>query len=165
MTGLTIRPAYHEDAAAVAAIYAPIVHDTAISFEAEPPSAATMAERIGNTLPTYPWLVAVSGDQLLGYVYAGEHSGRAAYRWSVNVTAYVAATARGQGVGRRLYDVLMAILRAQGFRSAFAGITLPNAGSVGVHEAFGFRHIGTYTQIGRKFDKFWDVGLYVRPMG
>jgi L-amino acid N-acyltransferase YncA len=160
MTGLTIRPAYHEDAAAVAAIYAPIVHDTAISFEAEPPSAATMAERIGNTLPTYPWLVAVSGDQLLGYVYAGEHSGRAAYRWSVNVTAYVAATARGQGVGRRLYDVLMAILRAQGFRSAFAGITLPNEASVGLHEAIGFEPLGVYREVGFKLGAWRDVGWW-----
>ncbi len=160
MTALTIRPADSGDAAAVAAIYAPIVRETAISFEAEPPTTATMAERIETTLPVYPWLVAISGDRLLGYVYAGEHSGRAAYRWSVNVTAYVAATARGQGVGRRLYGVLMAILQAQGFRSAFAGITLPNQASVGLHEAIGFEPLGVYRQVGFKLGAWRDVGWW-----
>jgi L-amino acid N-acyltransferase YncA len=160
MTELTIRPADENDAAAVASIYAPIVRETAISFEAEPPSTETMAARIESTLPAYPWLVATSGHQVLGYVYAGEHSARAAYRWSVNVTAYVAATARGQGVGRRLYDVLMAILKAQGFRSAFAGITLPNEASVGLHEAIGFERLGVYAQVGFKLGAWRDVGWW-----
>ena len=160
MTGLTIRPADRGDAEAVAAIYAPIVLETAISFEAEPPSATTMAERIEAALPVYPWLVAVSGDQVLGYVYAGEHSGRAAYRWSVNVTAYVAASARGEGVGRRLYGVLMSMLKAQGFHAAFAGITLPNPASVGLHEAAGFEPIGIYRQVGFKLGAWRDVGWW-----
>jgi L-amino acid N-acyltransferase YncA len=157
---ITIRPAEPGDAAAVAAIYAPIVLRTAISFEAEPPSPQTMAQRIETTLERYPWLVAERDGEVVGYAYAGEHQARAAYRWSVNVTVYVAAAAHGQGVGRALYGVLTAILRGQGFRSAFAGIALPNQASVGLHEAGGFEPVGIYRDVGFKLGGWRDVGWW-----
>jgi len=162
MTASTIglRPAEQRDAEAIAGIYAPIVRDTAISFETEPPSAAAMAERIENTLQQRPWLVATDGDEVLGYAYASEHRQRAAYRWSVDVTAYIAGAARRRGVGRRLYGALIPILRAQGFRSAFAGIALPNDASVGLHEAVGFEALGIYRDVGFKLGAWRDVGWW-----
>ena len=91
---ITIRVAKPSDADAVAAIYAPIVRETAISFETEPPSADEMAARIETTLATHPWLVAERGGAVVGYAYGSQHQQRAAYRWSVNVTAYIDAAAR-----------------------------------------------------------------------
>ena len=157
---IIVRVAQRGDASAIAAIYAPIVRDTAISFEAEPPSAEEMTVRIENTLQSHPWLVAVREDEVLGYAYASQHRQRAAYQWSVDVTVYVAATARREGVGRKLYSALKLILRAQGFRSAFAGIALPNDGSVHLHEAIGFVALGVYSEVGFKLDQWRDVGWW-----
>ena len=156
----TVRPAEPADAVAVNAIYSPIVRDTAISFEVDAPSKQVMAGRIESTLVRYPWLVAERQGDLIGYAYAGEHRQRAAYRWSVDVTAYVAETARGSGVGRGLYTLLVEILRAQGFRAAFAGITLPNAASVALHESVGFEPFAVYREVGFKLGIWRDVGWW-----
>ena len=132
--GGSIRPARAVDAAAVATIYAPYVRDTVISFE--------------------------EGGQVIGYAYAGPHRARPAYRWSVDVTVYVAKHAHRGGVGRALYRDLLARLADQGFHSAFAGIALPNDKSVGLHEAMGFEHLGTYREVGFKFGGWHDVGWW-----
>ena len=145
-----IRTAQADDGAAVAAVYAPYVRDTAVSFEAEPPTAAVMADRISGTLGTHPWLVAARGSDVVGYAYAGQHSQRAAYRWTVDVTVYVRDGERRTGVGHRLYRALLTTLRLQGFRSVFAEVVLPNPGSVRLHEAMGFRPIGVHKDIGHK---------------
>ena len=158
--GLNLRCAEHRDAQAIAAIYAPIVRDTAISFETETPTARTMGERVAATQPTYPWLVATHDLDVLGFAYASAHRQRAAYRWSVDVTVYVAEGGRGRGVGRRLYGGLLPILRAQGFRSAFAGIALPNVASIGLHEAVGFTPLGVYREVGYKLGAWRDVGWW-----
>ena len=155
-----IRIATSADAPALAAIYAPIVRDTAISFEADPPDAAEMARRIEATLATHPWLVAEEAGAVVGYVYAGSHAERAAYRWSANTTAYVAETARGRGVGKTLYTALIGILRRQGFRSLFAGITAPNRASVALHESVGFEPLGVYRRVGFKLGAWHDVGYW-----
>ena len=155
-----LRPAEPRDADAIAAIYAPIVRDTFISFETEPPSASVMAERIAATERRYPWLVATMGGAVTGYAYGSALRPRAAYQWSVEVTAYVAETARGKGVGRRLYGSLLAMLRAQGFHGAFAGIALPNDASVRLHEAVGFGPLGVYREVGFKFGAWRDVGWW-----
>ena len=157
---ISIRVAERADADAIAAIYAPIVRETAISFETEAPSADEMAGRIDATLPSHPWLVAVRAGAVVGYAYAGQHQQRAAYRWSANVTAYIDAAARRSGVGTRLYGVLIPILQAQGFRSAFAGITLPNDASIGLHEAVGFERLGVYEDVGFKLEAWRDVGWW-----
>lgn len=160
ITGIGLRPAEPRDAGAIAAIYAPIVRDTFISFETEPPSAEIMAERIDALERRYPWLVATMGDEVVGYAYGSALRPRAAYQWSVEVTVYVAGTARGKGVGRRLYGGLLAVLRAQGFHGAFAGIALPNDASVALHEAVGFRPLGVYKEVGFKFGAWRDVGWW-----
>jgi len=157
---LNIRTAGEMDPAAVAAIYAPYVRDTAISFETEPPSTATMAQRIIGTLETHPWLVADCGGENAGYAYAGKHRERAAYRWSVEVTVYVADVMRRSRVGRALYLPLLEVLRRQSFRSAFAEIVLPNSASVRLHETVGFKPIGVYDQAEFKLGHWHDIGYW-----
>ena len=155
-----IRPVEPEDAPAIAAIYAPSVTDSVISFELEPPDANEMARRIARTTATHPWLVCEREREVAGYVYAGDHCTRAAYQWSTDVTVYIDARQHRCGIGRALYTSLLALLRQQGFYNAYAGITLPNAGSVGLHEALGFRPVGVYRQVGYKFGAWHDVGWW-----
>jgi phosphinothricin acetyltransferase len=149
-----------EDAGDVAEIYGAVVRETPISFELEPPGPAEMARRMAAVLELAPWLVCEDGGRVDGYVYASRHHERAAYRWSVDVTVYVREGLRRAGIGRALYTALLALLRAQGFHAAHAGITLPNAGSVGIHEALGFRPIGVYPRVGWKMGAWHDVGYW-----
>lgn len=160
-----IRLADTRDAPAVQAIYAPVVRTSAISFEIEPPSAEEMAGRIAGTLAHYPWLVDETDGNVRGFVYASQHRTRAAYRWAADVTAYVAEGARRQGVGQRLYRPMFEILRRLGYRSAWAGITLPNPGSVGLHESLGFKPVGIYRNVGYKAGAWHDVGWWGLDLG
>ncbi|HUF92565.1 MAG TPA: arsinothricin resistance N-acetyltransferase ArsN1 family B [Candidatus Limnocylindria bacterium] len=159
-----IRLALERDTEQIAGIYAPVVRDTAISFEVEPPTAAEMARRLADSLPHFPWLVADHAGEILGYVYAGTHRARAAYRWSVDTTVYVHPRVHRAGVGRALYTSLLQVLAIQGFYTAYAGITLPNAGSVGLHEAVGFQPLGVYRGVGYKLGAWHDVGWWERAI-
>lgn len=162
---MKIRVATPADAAAVQAIYAPIVRDTSISFEEQPPTAAEMAERIRTRLVRFPWLVGVDdAGRVNGYVYAGAHAERAAYRWSVDVTVYVREDCRRQRVAQVLYTRLFELLARLGYHQAFAGITLPNAASVGLHEALGFRPVARYAHAGFKLGRWHDVGYWQREL-
>ena len=161
MTALTIRDADPgRDAAACAAIYAPHVLESPTSFEEAPPDDAEMAGRIARGSSSHPWLVAEGEDGLRGYAYACRHRERPAYRWSADVSVYVSGAHRRQGVGRRLYESLFERLRRQGFRTACAGITLPNDASVALHEGLGFAPVGVYRQIGWKAGAWRDVGWW-----
>jgi phosphinothricin acetyltransferase len=160
----SIRPAEADDAGGVAAIYAPIVRNTPISFELDPPDANEMRRRIERTVAMTPWLVCTKGTALAGYAYATGHRERAAYRWSVDVSVYVHEAARGRGVAAGLYEALLGILRIQGFHRAYAGITLPNAASVGLHESASFRPVGVYRSVGFKCGAWHDVGWWERAL-
>ncbi len=156
---VTVRAATTSDAEAVAAIYAPYVVETVISFEETPPTADELAARMLET-PRLPWLVAVRADAVVGFCYAARHRVRAAYRWSADVSVYVAPHERGRGVGRLLYGELLPLVRSLGYVSVFAGITLPNDASVGFHEAFGLTPVGVYRNVGFKHNKWRDVGWW-----
>jgi L-amino acid N-acyltransferase YncA len=161
MARVKVRLAVPEhDAEAVAAIYRPAVETSVASFEEVPPTGAEMGERIRSTLERTPWLVAEAEDGVIGYAYAGRHLERPGYRWSVNVSVYVAADARGRGVGRALYAELFATLRRQGFVNAYAGIALPNPASIALHESFGMRRVALYERVGFKFGAWHNVGWY-----
>lgn len=150
-----------QDAEAVAAIYADAVLHSVATFEEEPPSAAAMAHRMRATLRRAPWLVAEASDgTLAGYAYAAPHHDRAGYRWSVNISVYVHAERRERGIGRALYDALIPMLREQGVVNAFAGVALPNPGSVALHEAIGMRRVGVYERVGWKHGRWVDVAWY-----
>jgi len=159
---MSIRAATPADAAAVAAIYAPVVRDTFISFELEAPTEDEMRRRIGQKIEDgLPWLVSVDEQgRVDGYAYASRLRERPAYQWSTEVTAYVRDDRRGAGVGKRLYTALLDQLKHLGYCQAFAGIALPNDASVRLHESVGFRMLGVYRKVGHKHGQWRDVGWW-----
>jgi phosphinothricin acetyltransferase len=148
------------DAPAVTAIYRPFVARSVATFEEVAPSADEMARRMRATLEWTPWLVAEESGRLVGYAYAARHRERPGYRWSVDISVYVADGHQGRGIGRRLYDELLAILRRQRFVNIYAGIALPNPASVALHEAIGMRRVGVYERVGFKMGAWHDVAWY-----
>jgi L-amino acid N-acyltransferase YncA len=148
------------DGAACAAIYAPSVSAGAASFEERAPDEGETAERIARISERYPWLVAEEGGAVLGYAYATEHRSRSAYRWAADTAVYISSAYHRRGVGRALYGALLPLMRQQGLYMAVAGITLPNAGSVGLHERMGFELVGRYRDIGFKQGAWRTVGWW-----
>jgi L-amino acid N-acyltransferase YncA len=159
-----IRIAGPGDAPAIARIYRPAVTDNATSFELDPPDSAEMARRLEKTLSRTPWLVCEHHGEVLGYAYGGTHRERPAYRWTIEVSAYVRSDAHRSGIGKGLYTSLFEVLVLQGFRTAVAGITLPNPASLAPHESVGFNRIGVYHAIGHKSGRWHDVIWLERPL-
>lgn len=163
---MLIRPATSADAAAIQRIYAPIVEETAISFELEAPDADEIARRIERASDLHPWIVAEGGaGELLGYAYATTFRGRAAYDASVESTVYVAPEARRRGVARALMEDLLERLRTAGAHLCVAGVALPNDASVALHEALGFRPVGTFQEAGAKFGRWHDIHFLAIRLG
>jgi L-amino acid N-acyltransferase YncA len=147
---LRLRFAEELDAAAIQAIYAPYCESPAVSFETSAPSVEEMGQRIRKISEQFPWIVVELDRRVLGYAYGCHHRERAAYQWSADATVYVSPPAQRTGLGRGLYTSLFCILALQGYCKAYAGITLPNPASVGLHEALGFKPVGTYRGVGYK---------------
>jgi phosphinothricin acetyltransferase len=158
-----IRLATPDDGPALAAIYDPVVEGTAISFEIQPPGGVEMGRRVASVLQHAPWLVDDEGG-VRGYAYASKHRERAAYAWAVDAAVYVAASSRREGIGRRLYGKLFELLRLQGFTVVCAGVTLPNEGSVALHESVGFTTVGVYRGVGYKLGAWHDVRWLQRDL-
>ena len=155
---MPVRDATERDAQACAAIYAPYVTDTAVTFEYEPPSPAEMARRIVAAQRGHAWLVLEDDEAgTVGYAYAGPFKERAAYRWACEVSVYLAPGRRRTGGGRQLYEALFERLAGRGFRRLIAVMTLPNDASEGLHRAMGFQPVGTYRRIGWKHGAWRDV--------
>lgn len=162
---ITIRTATPDDAAACLAIYAPYVRDTVISFEYEPPTADEFRARMRAVLPHKPWLVAEVDGRTAGYAYATTFRARVAYQWTAEVAVYVDPARHRRGVGRGLYSALIDRLRALGYRTLVAGISLPNPQSVGFHEALGFRRTAHFPAVGYKFGAWQDTGFWALDLG
>jgi L-amino acid N-acyltransferase YncA len=161
---VSIRPAVVADAAAIAAIYAPYIESTVITFEEAPVSAELMAARITEITARYPWLVACSGNEVIGYAYGAPWRTRSAFAQTAETSIYLQPDAQGKGGGRRLYAALLEALRMRGFRVAIGAIALPNAPSQALHAALGFecvgRHAGVGYKLGRHVDlEFWQCAL------
>jgi L-amino acid N-acyltransferase YncA len=160
-----VRLADPADGAACAAIYAPYVLETAITFELEPPSGEQMAARIERSLESHAWLVLERDGHVLGYAYGGRFAQRPAYRWACEVSVYVDREQRGRGLGRALYEVLLPRLAERGYRTALAGMTLPNDASDALHRSLGFEQVGVYRRIGFKLGAWHDVAWSQRALG
>ncbi|MGI8403112.1 MAG: GNAT family N-acetyltransferase [Gemmatimonadaceae bacterium] len=159
-----IRAATLDDAPRIAEIYAPAVVERVTSFELVAPGAEEMGSRLTRTLAHYPWLVCELDGRVIGYAYASTHNERAAYRWSVDVAVYVGGEVHRRGVGTALYASLFEVLALQNIRNVYAGITLPNAASEGMHSRAGFRLVGTYHHVGYKFGAWHDVAWFERAI-
>ncbi|MCI8971408.1 MAG: N-acetyltransferase [Oscillibacter sp.] len=167
-----IRTAAAEDAAALLNIYAWYVEHTAITFEYTVPSPAEFRRRISRTLEAYPWLCAEQDGKLLGYAYAGPFAERAAYGWAAEVSIYLAREARGQGLGRRLYEALEACLKAMGVLNLYAKAAYPQAddeyltrNSVEFHRHLGYRTAGEYIACGCKFGRWYNLACMEKCIG
>lgn len=160
---IDIRAARPDDAAAIAAIYAPYVLTGTVSFETEAPDARGFRTRMAASDGLYPWLVATNGDPeggVLGYAYASRFRDRPAYKYVVETSIYMAGSVQRQGAGRLLYEALIDTVRAQGFTQAIGVISLPNDASITLHESVGFRRAGVYREIGYKQGRWIDVGFW-----
>jgi L-amino acid N-acyltransferase YncA len=159
-----IRTVTTGDEAAIAEIYAPYVDSLSVSFEQRAPSPKEIARRIETVTETYPWLIAESEGEIVGYAYASRFRERWAYRFAVETAIYIAAHRQREGIGRQLYMALIRTLSAQGYTQALATIALPNEGSIDMHEAVGFRRAGVWRAVGFKHGEWRDVGLWQRPL-
>jgi phosphinothricin acetyltransferase len=157
-----IRPAAPRDVPAIHAIYAPIVRETHISFETEPPPEEEIRRRM--EAAPIPWLVRESAGEIVGFASAGPFRERAAYRWTAEMSIYVAERARLRGMGRELGGALLERLRVGGYRSATGVVALPNPASEGLLRALGFRPVGILREAGYKLDRWWDVQLWQCPL-
>lgn len=162
---MRVRDATVGDAASCAAIYAPYVRDTAVSFEAHPPTSAVMADRIVAAQERHAWLVLEDAGRVVGYAYGGSFKPREAYRWSCEVSVYLELGRRRTGGGRALYEALLTRLADRGYRMAVGGMTLPNDASAGLHRALGFEPVGVYRRVGYKHGNWHDVRWMQRTLG
>jgi len=160
----TVRDAVAADAERCAAIYAPYVRDTAVSFETEPPGPEEMARRIAEAQRRHAWLVLEADGTVVGFAYGGPFMARAAYAWSASVSVYLDPGRRRTGGGRTLYTALFDGLAARGIRTVMAGIAVPNEASTGLHRALGFEPVGTYRRAGWKLGRWHDVAWYQRDL-
>ena len=159
-----IRTAHDDDAATIHAIYAPSISDGVATFETELPGVDAMRERLRTRLKHYPWLVWEEGGEVLAYAYAGRFRERAAYDWIAVTSIYVRADAHRRGIARKLYGVLLDVMRLQGITQAVGVITLPGTASVAMHESMGFTAAGVWRQCGYKLGQWWDVGVWQKEL-
>lgn len=172
ISGAALRPAVPGDAAALLEIYAPYVRETAITFEYQVPSPEEFRERIRRTLERWPYLVAEAGGRCLGYAYLGAFVGRAAYGWSAESSIYLRRDARRQGIGRRLYEALEDLARAQGIWNLNACVGTPAAedpyltrNSLEFHAHMGFRLVGEFQKCGYKFGTWYNMAWMEKLLG
>ncbi len=159
-----VRDASELDGEACAAIYAPYVIESAITFEIDPPGPEQMSSRIAAAVRAHAWVVLEEEGRVVGYAYGGPFNSRPAYRFSCEVSVYLERGRRRTGGGRALYEELFARLAERGYRTAVAGMTLPNEASVGLHRAMGFETVGTYRRIGWKHGAWHDVAWVQRAI-
>lgn len=159
-----LRLATTDDGAACAAVYAPYVSGSCISFELTPPDGDEIGRRIGRTIERTPWVVAEIDGVVRGYAYAGRFRDRPAYDWTSETTVYVDRAFHGRGIGRATMRAVLAILRLQGFHAAVAGVTPPNPASVALHVALGFERIGLFEEVGWKDGRWHGVEFFGLPL-
>lgn len=162
---MIIRPALREDLPGILAIENDEIRHGFAHFGETALLLADVIENWSRTHERFPWLVAVDHGEVAGFTRAGAWKTREAYHWTTELGVYVRPASQGQGVGRQLYTALFPMLEAAGFRTIVAGIVVPNAPSVRLHEAFGMTHVGTFERQGFKHGQWRDVGYWQRHCG
>ena len=160
MSAVAIRPATGADLPAIAAIYAEEVRHGISTFATEPPGPDHWPARLASTEPGDHLLVAERDGSVVGYASSGSYRPRAAYARTRETSVYLAPGARGDGVGRALYDELLRLMRADGVHLVVAVVALPNPGSQGLHRACGFTPAGVLHEVGHKLGRWIDTELW-----
>ena len=160
----TLRLAVPEDAEQIIGIYSRYVTETAVTFEYDVPTVCEFEDRIRKVNSRFPWIVCETDSRIVGYSYASHFRERAAFRWSCELSVYVADEFQGHGIGKVLYRALLDVLRLQGYRTAVACVTYPNAVSDAFHRSLGFEHTGIFPNVGYKLGRWWGVSWYQIPL-
>ena len=160
MENLIIRKATVNDAEIICTIYNYYIENTIISFEERPVSVEDMQNRINKVTNVLPWLISEDRGAITGYAYADTWMSRSAYQYTVKSAIYLDSRYKGQGIGTRLYQLLISELRQLSMHSVMGIIALPNPASIALHEKLGFEKVAHFKQVGRKFDKWIDVGYW-----
>ncbi|MBT8327190.1 MAG: GNAT family N-acetyltransferase [Bacteroidia bacterium] len=160
MQGLEIRPASSTDSVEIADIYNYYIDHTIVTFETTPISAEEMQQRIEKISNQFPYLVAIIDTVVVGYAYASTWKPRAAYNFAVETSIYLKNGYEGSGIGTKLYSKLIDEVRSTDVKTAIGGVSLPNQGSIVLHEKLGFKKIGVFSRVGFKFQKWIDVGYW-----
>jgi phosphinothricin acetyltransferase len=162
-----VRPGRREDVPALTDIYNHFVRSSHVTFDTEQLSVEQRLGWFSHYAEAGPHrlLVAADGDEVLGYATSGTFRPKAGYLRTVETTVYCHPDATGQGVGSDLYAALFDALDGSDLHRAYAGVALPNDASLALHARFGFRPVGTFTEVGRKFDRYWDVAWLERDLG
>lgn len=162
-----IRDANKGDSDAIADIYNYYIENTSITFEETPVLSSQMQQRIDDVQGSnLPWLVVLDNEIIVGYAYATKWKDRSAYRFSVEVTVYLADQMRGRGLGKKLYEALFLRLKEHGILTVIGGIALPNPSSVALHEKMGMKKVAHFEKVGFKFNEWRDVGYWqlIKPI-
>lgn len=161
-----VRPGTEADLEALNDIYNHYVREAHYTFDLEPVTMEWRKEWFTHyaEVGRHRLLVALEGDQVIGYASSGQFRTKPAYSTSVETSVYVAPDAVGKGAGGRLYQELFRSLEGEDVHRAYAGIALPNPASIALHEKFGFKRVALFTEQGRKFGRYWDVAWYEKPL-
>jgi phosphinothricin acetyltransferase len=167
VTEPSIRHGRLSDLDVISRIYDHYVATTHFSFDLEPPVAERWPRWFEQFSETgrHQLFVAVRGDGVLGYACSTPFKSRAAYDVSIETTVYLAAGAVGAGIGRRLMQSVITAVTLAGAHRAYAGVALPNNASEALHRRLGYRRVGVLTEVGKKFDRYWDVAWYEKRLG
>lgn len=161
MSQTNIRSARLDDAGDIANIYNHYIANTVVTFEEDAVAAEEMAERISETQSSnLPYLIAEENRAVLGYAYASKWKGRCAYRYTVEATVYLNPDSTGKGLGTKLYRELFKQLAELSYHMVIGGISLPNEGSIALHEKFGMEKVAHFSEVGYKFNRWVDVGYW-----
>jgi len=161
-----VRAAVSEDIPRLTEIYNHYILTTPATFDIEPFTVEQRMEWFSHYAASGPHrvLVAEAAGEILGATWSSQFRQKRAYDTTVETSVYCAPEATGQGIGTVLYEALFQALEGQPLRRAVAGITVPNEASVRLHERFGFRKVGTFSEVGNKFGRYWDVAWYEREL-
>ncbi len=164
---VAVRPATEQDLGQLNDIYNRYVVETHFTFDIEPMTMEARREWFSHydTTGRYRVLVGVSDATVIGYASSSRWRPKPAYGTSVETSIYLAPDAVGRGIGTKLYEELFKLLQREDLHRAYAGIALPNQASIALHERVGFKRVAHFTEQGRKFDRYWDVGWYEKPLG
>ena len=160
-----IRPATHLDAEAIACIYNYYIEETTITFEETPVDSAEIIERMGNLDTGLPWFVDEEDGKVTAYAYAAPWRTRASYQNTVETTVYLDRAQTGRGLGAALYRELVKALEARSLHVLIGVLALPNPASIALHERLGFEQVAHFKEVGRKFDRWIDVGYWQLTIG